>query len=334
MPLIRELAATDCEVILAGSGASLQLLRSEFPNLQFAELPGYAVRYSSSSSQVCKIASQLPRLLKTCSLERRETEKIVARLGVDIIISDNRYGCRSSNTTNIFMGHQVNLILPSGMRRLSSLANRLQAAATARFDYWWVPDYDGQESLAGALSASSRPGLRYIGPLSRYGRIGKTTKKYDLAFLLSGPEPQRTLLERWVLEVTPTTALKIALVRGTTAELQGVPAPNLSVFDLLGSDGISGIIAASDIIIARSGYSTIMDLFHTGGRAVFVPTPGQTEQEYLARRMAELGYAGYVEQHRIDLAAVEQTASAYGGFPGREQDHSHLRCALDELLSI
>jgi hypothetical protein len=333
IPLIRQLIAKGCEVVIAGSGASLQLLRGEFPRLPFAELPAYAVRYSSSSAQVRKLALQLPRLLKTCAMEHRETEKIVTRFGVDIIISDNRYGCRSSRTTNVFVGHQANLILPPGLKRLSSLVNRLHTAAIARFNYWWVPDYQGHESLAGVLSASDRPGVRYIGPLSRFGRIAKSIRMYDVAFLLSGPEPQRTLLERWVLGVVPTTDLKIALVRGTAASLDHVPASNLWVFNVLGSDDVAKIIAASDVIIARSGYSTIMDLFHAGGRAVFIPTPGQTEQEHLARRMAELGYAGYVEQGMIDLTSVVKTASAYGGFPGREQDYSHLSNALDEVLS-
>ncbi|HEY8513210.1 MAG TPA: glycosyltransferase [Cyclobacteriaceae bacterium] len=334
IPIIRELLDKKCEVVIAGSGPSLELLRTEFPDLPFAELPGYAVRYSSTASQVMTIAAQLPRLARVIRSERKATEKIVAHHGVSIVISDNRYGCYASATINVFMGHQVNLIMPSGTRRLSSIVNRLHAGMTAKFDYWWVPDFQGTESLAGALSASGNSRLRYIGPLSRFEGIEETTKEYDLAFLLSGPEPQRTLLEQWVLKVAPTTAMKIALVRGTSMGMDRVTTPNLSTFNLLGSDDVGRIIAASEVVVARSGYSTIMDLFHAGGKAVFVPTPGQTEQEYLACRMAELGYAGYVEQSKIDLASIVETANAYRGFTGRVRDRSHLRRALDELLTI
>ena len=334
IPLIRELLARNCEVIVAGSGPSLQLLRNEFPDLPVVELPGYPVRYSSSTSQVWTLAAQLPRLLKTFLEEQRATEKIVAQYDVELVISDNRYGCRSSRAINVFMGHQVNLILPKEIKRLTRTANRLQSGLVAKFDRWWVPDHAGHDGLAGTLSASDRRGLRYVGPLSRFNRIERTTQAFDLAFLLSGPEPQRTLLERWVLSVAPTTSLKLALVRGTSAALHEAPASNLSVFNLLVAEEVANIMAASDVVVARSGYSTIMDLYHAGGRAVFVPTPGQTEQEYLACRMAGLGYAGFVEQHHVDLESIVRTASAYRGFPGKAQDLSQLRRALDEVLAI
>ncbi len=334
IPLLRELLVRNCDVIIAGSGASLQLLRNEFPQLPTTELPGYRVRYSTSSSQVWRMAAQIPRLLRTCVEEYRVTEKIVDQYGIQVIVSDNRYGCRSPRTTNVFMGHQVNLIMPQQMNKLSPLLNRLHCVLTGRFDRWWVPDYAGAESLAGKLSASNSPALWYVGPLSRFDKIDKTAKTYDLAFLLSGPEPQRTLLERWVLDVAPTTSMKFALVRGTATTLEGVPTPNVTVFNLLGSDDVAGILAVSDVVVARSGYSTIMDLFHCGGRAVFVPTPGQTEQEYLALRMAELGYAGHLEQRRIDLTSIVHTADAFGGFPGRRPDYTKLRRALDDVLAI
>jgi hypothetical protein len=325
--------AANCDVIIAGSGASLQLLRKEFPDLAVVELPGYPIRYSSSASQVLKIARQLPALLKTCLMERRATEKAVAQYDIHVVISDNRYGCWSARSTNVFMGHQVNLILPPLIKGLKRVVNRLHSRLAANFDQWWVPDYFGPNSLSGALSASNRLGLRYVGPLSRFSRIERKAKVFDVAFLLSGPEPQRTLLERWVLQAAPTTSLKVALVRGTATKLEGTPPPNVTAFGMLGSDEVAGIIATSDVVVARSGYSTIMDLFYCGGRAVFVPTPGQTEQEYLACRMAELGYAGYIEQHRIDFAAVLHAASAFSGFPGKAKDHSQLRRALDEVLA-
>jgi hypothetical protein len=214
----------------------------------------------------------------------------------------------------------------------SPIVNRAHSRLTAKFDHWWVPDYAAPEGLAGALSASDVPGLRYIGPLSRFDRIEKKSKMFDAAFILSGPEPQRTLLEKRILELAQTTAMKFALVRGTATKLD-VDPPGTSVFGLVGSGDMSDIIAASDIVIARSGYSTIMDLYHTGGRAVFIPTPGQTEQEYLARRMAELGYAGYVEQDRMDMHSINHAATAFRGFPGKAQDDLKLRRALDEVLA-
>lgn len=334
IPLIRELLAKNCEVIIAGSGASLTLLRNEFPGLTFEELPDYRIRYSSSSSQSWKIATQLPLLLKMYWLDRRATEKIVVKHDVKVILSDNRYGCRSTRALSIFVGHQVNLRMPERLSGLSSLVNRLHSGLVAKFDRWWVPDFAGPESLAGALSESNRPGLTYIGPLSRFGRIEKTTKTFDLAFLLSGPEPQRTLFEQWVIEAAAKTTLRIALIRGTDTPLQDISIANLSVFHLLATREVVDIIAKSDVVVARSGYTTIMDLYHTGGRAVLVPTPGQTEQEYLARHIAAQGYAGYVEQHRLSLASIVQTASAFTGFPGKNFDGEALGRSLDDVLAL
>ena len=332
IPLIRQLLARNCDVIIAGSGLSFHLLRNEFPHLTATVLPGHAIRYAPTSSQMWKIAAQLPRLLTTYLQEHRATERIVARYGIDLVISDNRYGCRSEQATNVFIGHQVNLLLPQRLNLLSPAVNRIHSWVTAKFDRWWVPDYPAPDGVAGALSASDLPGLRYIGPLSRFGRIEKRSKTFDAAFILSGPEPQRTLLEKKVLDLVRTADMKFALVRGTATKLDIIAPLNLSVFDLIGSGDVADIIAASDIVVARSGYSTVMDLYCSGARAVFVPTPGQTEQEYLACRMAELGYAGYVEQGRMDLPSVKHAASAYRGFPGKGQDDLQLRRALDEVL--
>ena len=60
------------------------------------------------------------------------------------------------------------------------------------------------------------------------------------------------------------------------------------------------IIAASENIISRSGYTTIMELVSMGRTAMIIPTPGQTEQEYLAEYLSEKGWFDTIAQKEIN----------------------------------
>lgn len=334
IPLIRTLLELNCELFVAGSGPSLEILKEEFPFLpDFFTLPSYDPKYAHSGALKWKLARQFPRLLRTVKREEVVTNEIVRTHNIEVIISDNRYGCRSAQTVNIFMGHQINLPLASP-QWLGSVINGYHRTFLDKFDGWWIPDRKGEDSLAGELSQTDHPKAVYLGPLSRFDKLPGTPKVYDIAFILSGPEPQRTLFEERVLAIAAHYGGKICIVRGTRDRRVIHGGAEFTVFDLPGSATIAEVIGRSGVIVARPGYSTIMDLAHTGGKAVFIPTPGQAEQEHLARRLERKGIAGYVGQAALDFDIIVEKASRYAGFEGMATRKKELQRVLRTALKI
>jgi hypothetical protein len=211
VPVIRALERMGALVHLASDGAALHLLEAEFPHLPAHKLPSYRIRYDTPN-MIRNIARQAPRILYAVRAERRATEKLVQKYGIRGIFSDNRYGCFSRDAHSVMLSHQLNLRVPNHL--LEWCANRLLRRALTRFDAVWVPDTEAPDSnLSGDLS---HPGLGrdtvYIGPLSRL-HTAQRALEYDAAVVLSGPEPQRTLLEQILLEqalALPNAALSLS----------------------------------------------------------------------------------------------------------------------------
>ena len=63
----------------------------------------------------------------------------------------------------------------------------------------------------------------------------------------------------------------------------------------------------SKVVLCRSGYTTIMDLAKLRKKAFFIPTPGQYEQEYLARKLKKTGLVPYAKQDDFTIEDVSQT---------------------------
>jgi predicted glycosyltransferase len=146
---------------------------------------------------------------------------------------------------------------------------------------------------------------KYIGLLSRFSAAnGTKDMKYDLLVLLSGPEPQRKILEKNITrQLGNLPYIKALIVQGLPGN-KGIASPhsNVDVVPHLNDVSLMEKIQCSKAIISRPGYSTIMDLAIIGGkRALFIPTPGQTEQEYLAMRFEALEIAVWVQQKKFVL---------------------------------
>jgi predicted glycosyltransferase len=91
-------------------------------------------------------------------------------------------------------------------------------------------------------------------------------------------------------------------------------------------------LASASLVIARSGYSTVMDLVRMRRRAVLVPTPGQTEQEYLARHLSDAGLFLSVPQSSFDLRkAIDEGLSAH--VPSVDMDFDRHREVVRCFLS-
>lgn len=317
VPVVQELQRQGCDVLLAGSGDSLDLLQKEFPGLPAFHLPGYHPRYSSRDSMLIAMARQVPRFMHVIAAEHEAVEKLIAREKVDRLISDNRYGCWSERVPAAFITHQRNILMPNGFGWLQPFVRLLSAHMIRHFDVCWVPDSPGEHTLAGELAFSGRCAstvrTEHVGWLSRFHVQPNTSGKCDVLAIFSGPEPQRTLFENKVVSQLRASGLKFRVVRGLPGN--AAPSGDPRIVHFLSTPALQDEIASADVVIARSGYSTVMDMQATGKKVVFVPTPGQTEQEYLARTLTEKGIAFHVTQDSFDLATALARAREFPGFP-------------------
>ena len=315
IPIIDLLIDLGAEVIIGGAADSLQLLSDEFPGLKTVQLPAYRITYSRGHQQVLKICSQIPRLIAVIRRERKLVNAIVRTHQISGIISDNRYGVRHSDIPSVFMGHQMKILLPAPIKWLQGPLFHLHQRVIHNFDHIWIPDVRGEESLAGELS--NHPGLPesyiYLGPLSRFYRHSQTPASFskkilnqyppDVLAILSGPEPQRSILERIIInQAHKLPDLIVWVVQGKINHSGPTLHRNLLLVPHLEIEDMNRALHLAKTVISRSGYSSIMDYAVSGviGPAL-IPTPGQPEQEYLGQRMMEKGLARAFHQNSFDL---------------------------------
>ncbi|MCD4832323.1 MAG: hypothetical protein K8R31_00895 [Bacteroidales bacterium] len=303
VPVIRLFVKHNFEVIIAASGDTYRFLDKEFPELKFINFSGYNVHYSKSGSQILKMLLLIPRILLWTIKEHRELKKIVKEHNIDIVFSDNRFGLWSRNTYNIFMTHQLKVKFPGLLNFLEPIYQHISTVIIKRYNECWIPDFEGEVSLAGELS-HIKTKLRnsyFIGPVSRFtnNKLEYPGKKIDVLFLLSGPEPQRSIFEKIIYEQTKKLDLQFVIVRGTSEECNNTF--KFPVYNIINTEELIPLITKSEIIICRSGYSSVMDLFLLKKKTVLVPTPGQTEQEYLAKYLMERRFFYSVSQRNFNL---------------------------------
>lgn len=316
MPIIDQMLKMGHEVILASDGRSLALLNAEYPNLKCFRLPAYDIRYDGRG-MIWTIGRQLPKISKAVFLERKAVSQIVNAEKIDVIISDNRYGCRNRRTKNIFITHQINISIPN--RVLEIVTNKINHQFIRRFDECWVPDIAGPDSLAGKLSESELD-IQYIGPLSRFQKYNCPIE-YDLIAVLSGPEPQRTKLEEIIIEQVLQSSLRVLIVQGKTEAIEDRQlSKSVRMVSFMKAKALNEAILKSRLVLARSGYSTIMDLAVLGKQAILVPTPGQTEQEYLSDRLMKAGFFYSQNQNELNLEKAMEFSPSYQ-FPEGSLQH-------------
>lgn len=334
IPLIRSLIRQNAEVVLAGEGALKTLLEAEFPQLPFAELKGYGVSYSKNRWTLpFTIASQIPKIISAIQYENERLADIVKEHRIGGIISDNRYGLYHPNLPSVFMTHQ--LLVKTGLGKTADgYLQKLHYEYINKFSACWIPDHQQAPGLAGELShPATLPAIpvHYLGPLSR---MDTGTKKEDhLLIILSGPEPQRTLLENILLEQLENYKEPVVMVRGLPAATEKLVAPShIRIFDHLPAAALNQLMNEASFIISRCGYSTVMDLAAIGKKSILIPTPGQTEQEYLGGHLMNMNFALSIEQNKFRLNGALHLA---GHFPYTiyNQKSSALDDTINKFLS-
>ena len=337
IPIIRLLQQKKIEVVIASSGQALQLLKHEFSTLSCFELPGYNPEYpSESSGMVSKMIRQLPKFVSTISKEHHAVERLVKMEKVDAVISDNRFGCWTKLVPTVFITHQSNILMPKRFGWLQSIVRNWNVKYISRFDLCWIPDVPGRDNFSGELVSvtnfKSRIKVDYIGMLSRFnGDLENLPTKFEILVILSGPEPQRSILESIVQPQVEKSGRSHMIVRGKMTNTNSI-VNSAHVVDFMTSEKLERTIRESQIVIARSGFSTVMDLAALGKKVIFVPTPGQTEQEYLAARLKQLGIADFQDQFTFDLKKGLDDSQHFAGFKKYKSDPLLLERAVDKLL--
>ena len=312
IPIIKALIAHNYEPILASDGVALELLKQEFPALEAITLPSYKVTYSKKAKHFkLKLLKDSPKMLKAIKAEKAQIKSLIKATQIDGIISDNRLGVYSKKVPSVFISHQLNVL--SG--NTTWLSTKMHQHIIKKFDECWVPDVQNEPSLSGRLGHLenfSIP-LKYLGVISRFQPIS-AVKKYDLMVLLSGPEPQRTMLETHLLETLKTYDGTIMFVKGVIESEQITEThQNIRIVNFMKSEELETTLNLSETVLSRSGYTTVLDLAKLGKKAFFIPTPGQFEQEYLAERLDEKGIIPYCNQDKFSIEQLKRI-DAYTGF--------------------
>ncbi len=300
VPIIKELSINN-KVIIGTSSLNRSFFDKNFPTLQKINLPSYNISYSKNLPVWIKILIQWPKINAVIDEEKKLLEKIIIENKIDLVISDNRFGLYHKNVESIFITHQLNVQSPLFL----GLANKKNKEYIHQFNKVWVPDHKNEnERLSGQLSNSEgvKIPVEYIGPQSVLNDIeinSYNDEKCHLLILLSGVEPQRSILENKLLEKFKDSRKKIVLVRGSNSEFNAVNK-NISVFNFAFDGELKKLILGAETVICRSGYSTLMDLHLLNKKKIIlIPTPGQTEQEYLAEYWKEKFEAKVCEQKNI-----------------------------------
>lgn len=304
-----------CQVIIAAYGMPKKLLEKEFPQLQFISLEGYAVKYGYKNTFI-KLIFQIPKILKSIKRESSWLSKIATQYKIDAIISDNRYGLNHSKIPCILITHQLHIMVPPIIKWTEGIIQKKLYRWINQFSECWVPDVENENhSLAGKLSHPFQlpvTPVKYIGWLSRFNNTNVVNKKYNVIICLSGIEPQRSVLEQIILSQLPLVKGTVLLVRGIFTEdhLENIPA-HVEVVNNLDAHHLQIAFQQSEYIVSRCGYSTVMDMMVLKCKCIFIPTPGQTEQEYLAKWLSNHGTALIYMQNKFNLFNALHKAASF-----------------------
>ncbi len=304
IPIIKALINNNYIPIIASDGVALSLLKKEFPNISSIELPSYNVTYAKNGKFFkLKMLKDSPKLIKAIKAEKKAIKNIIKNNGINGIISDNRLGVYNKKVPSVFITHQLNVL--SGVTTWFS--TKIHEKFIKNFNICWVPDTEGVLNLSGKLGHAKtfEIPLEYIGPLSRFEKKQSTIIN-DIMVLLSGPEPQRTLLEEKLLLEFKNYNGSVVFVKGIMEKEQSIQIlGNMTIYNFMTSELLEKTINESAIIISRSGYTTVMDLAKLDKKAFFIPTPGQFEQEYLAKRLTELSLVPSCKQDDFNLTKLD-----------------------------
>jgi uncharacterized protein (TIGR00661 family) len=326
IPIINQLLKLNFNPIIASDGDALLLLQKEFPFIKTIELPSYHIQYPKNGKFLkWKLLLDSLRIIRAIRKEKKKTQEIVAQENISGIISDNRYGVYSKGIPSVFITHQLTVL--SG--NTSFISSKIQQKLIQKFDECWIPDIDLELNFSGNLSKSKNViNSKYLGLLSRFKKE-QLEIKYDLLVLLSGVETARKRLEVKLTQQLSSYNGTVLFVKGQLEENQKHKVIGNSTYvNFLLSHELEKAINGSKLIIARSGYSTIMDLAILEKKAFFIPTTGQYEQEYLASYLEEIEAAPFSSEKEFKIEMLDRVV----GYKGLKYDKININSELFDFF--
>lgn len=341
--MIEILLKNKLEVIIAADGLPYNFLSEQFPDLTLVRLPIKQMQYSKGRAGFfLKFFAQLPRLFLSIHRTKKHLDKLIKEYQIDFIISDNRYGFFHSELPSVFITHQLSPMPPKNLRFFQAAFARLHLWILRKYDYIWVADFEGSDNVAGKLSRIpwNNHKIRFIDPLSwletKNPAPDSKSKNYDILIMLSGPEPHRGILEKKLLTEFRDTSQSILLLQGlpqqSEKDIRDEQIGKIRIVNHLPGDQILWHINNTEILICRAGVVTIFDLAVLGKSALLIPTPGQTEQEYVAERLDKKGFFMCVKQENFSAKILKEYKSRnFKTFHSPEK--KHLESALAEFIT-
>ena len=315
MPIIHDVIEKGHAVTIAAGGSQKKLLQYYFPSCNYVSIPGYHIKYSKKAWWLpVALFFQLPKIALAIYREHKWLQ--AQAHAFDHVISDNRYGLFNSQLTTTFITHQ--LLVKAPYKWAENLIQKIQYYFINKFSECWVPDtldYPGYAAdLSHPINMPAIP-VTYIGPLSQFSVLNSATNntlslKYKYCFLLSGPEPQRSILQHLIESDASKLKDQVILIEGRPSDLPNHYKVQGSLNKLRYASGqdLLDIIMQSEFVVCRSGYSTLMELLPMHKKMILIPTPGQTEQTYLATSHSNRQMAIMMEQSNFDLVKMDEKA--------------------------
>jgi len=314
-PLIEEILRRGYKLDILSTGRALVLLKKKFGNrCRYFDVPSIDAPYPKHKYFVFSFTVSIPEMLFSINQARRLSAKIISKEKYDIVISDCRYDVYDKPNNSYLINHQVRFDCPSFGEKA---AEKWLASRYKKYKYVLVPDFQ-KNNLTGRLSHNllyvKGKKLKYVGILSQV-KQRKLDQDIDYFISISGPEPQRTALEKVMRAKLNKLKGKIVVALGKPEIEKTSSGKNIQIYGYLDSIKQEEMMNRSKFIICRSGYTTVMELTELGNKKVlFIPTPGQTEQVYLAKLYEKKKYFHFVEQQNLDILKDIAIARKFNGF--------------------
>jgi len=277
--LLKQLRRQDNQIFVVATAEQIQLFKSEAIDAVFIQSNGYPFEFSGKGNFAFDLLRNSARLRSHYRQEQQLVEKLCSELDIHWVIADQSLGFYSKKAPSVLITHQVNLPLTWWQKPAQLFYNK----QLDKFKYIWIPDQAPPHNLAGNLSQTKRKNVSYIGWLSRFTEIPKPEKKYDIGVLVTGPQPYAQQFFNEMCKRFENSQERVfMLYNGTDLSTH----KNIQIFQHLPTAEMAELLCSAELMISRSGYSTLMDFKALGLTNVeLYATPGQAEQEYLKGRL-------------------------------------------------
>lgn len=341
IPLALKLHGMGHNVTIGAGIGHIDFFKRELPELPCIHFPGFRPGYSAIFPQYLVMLIKTPVLIWHIVREHQKLKSIIRNLRIDIVISDNRFGLWNRKTTSVYITHMPRIPFPAGFRWLESIGITAHRFIMKKYTFCLIPDLPGDLNISGRLSHGVKlPGnTMFSGILSRFsagddpgGGTGTDYYPHN-TIILSGPEPQRSILRKKLSILMKNEVLPLVILEGRPEQGdQALRDGNIISFPHLPASDMKKLITGSSKIICRSGYTTIMELISLRCSALLIPTPGQTEQEYLAEYLSGKEWFATIRQKDLKEGLRLPDKQAKWTEDIAEQSHELLDKALQTVL--